>query len=192
LGVYRQIVVAGNVAEAHDGYQNSVQVLESLQEQIGNASVVGRSDPQVITLLPAITTLWNFVPLGVRTLTSTDEILHRFLLIRKLEGATLADVHADFNRKYPSDKEDRDLSFVLFQRALDGNGLHSSIDQLWPEINLKKDLSVRRLDFLLTTSLPGALPVSSGLSLTPKGSVMGMWNIFRLRPTSSNTGSSNP
>ena len=64
-------------------------------------------------------------------------------MIRKLEGATLFDVHADFNQPYPSDKEDRNLSYVLFLRALDGNDLHSRIDQLWSEINLAKDLSVR-------------------------------------------------
>jgi hypothetical protein len=182
LGVYRQVSVASNIAEAHDRYQNSVRMLESLPGRIGTASVVASSDPQVITLLPAITTLWNFVPLGVRTLASNDEILRRFLLIRKLEGATLSDVHADFDRKYPSDKEDRDLSYVLFLRALDGNDLHSRIDQLWSEINLAKDLSVRRLDFLLTTVVPPALPESSGWSLEHKGSAMGMWNIFYLRP----------
>ena len=149
LGVYRQVSVAANIAEAHDRNQNSVRMLETLRGWIDTASVVGSSDPQVITLLPAITTLWNFVPLGVRTLASNDEILRRFLLIRKLEGATLSDVHADFNQQYPSDKEDRNLSYVLFLRALDGNDLHSRIDQLWSEINLAKDLSVRRLDVLL-------------------------------------------
>lgn len=149
LGVYRQVSVAVNMAEAHDRNQNSVRMLETLRGWIDTASVVGSSDPQVITLLPAITTLWNFVPLGARTLASNDEILRRFLLIRKLEGATLFDVHADFNQQYPSDKEDRNLSYVLFLRALDGNDLHSRIDQLWSEINLAKDLSVRRLDVLL-------------------------------------------
>jgi hypothetical protein len=79
LGFYRQVSVASNIAEAHDRYQNSVRMLESLPGRIGTASVVGSSDPQVITLLPAITTLWNFVPLGVRTLASNDEILRRFL-----------------------------------------------------------------------------------------------------------------
>jgi hypothetical protein len=182
LGVYRQVSVAGNIAEAHDRYQNSVSMIESLPGRIGTASVVGSSDPQVITLLPAITTLWNFVPLGVRTLASNDEILRRFLLIRKLEGATLSDVHADFDRKYPSDKEDRALSYVLFMRTLDGKDLHSRIDQLWSEINLAKDLSVRRLDFLLTTVVPPALPESSGWSLGQKGSAIGMWNVFHLRP----------
>jgi hypothetical protein len=181
LGVYRQVSVAGNLAEAHDRYQNSVRMLESLPGRIGTASVVGSSDPQVITLLPAITTLWNFVPLGVRTLASNDEILRRFLLIRKLEGASLSDVHADFDREYPSDKEDRHMSYVLFMRALDGKALHSTIDQLWSEVNLAKDLSVRRLDVLLTTTLPPPLPESSGWSLEQKGSI-GMWNIFHLRP----------
>ena len=184
LGVYRQVSVASNIAEAHDRYQNSVRMLESLPGRIGTASVVGSSDPQVITLLPAITTLWNFVPLGVRTLASNDEILRRFLLIRKLEGATLSDVHADFNQQYPSDKEDRNLSYVLFLRALDGKDLHSRIDQLWSEINLAKDLSVRRLDVLLTTTLPPPLPLASGWSLEQKGSTIGMWNIFHLRPNS--------
>lgn len=182
LGVYRQVSVAGNIAEAHDRYQNSVRMLESLPGRMGTASVVGSSDPQVITLLPAITTLWNFVPLGVRTLASNDEILRRFLLIRKLEGATLSDVHADFDRKYPSDKEDRDLSYVLFLRALDGNDLHSRIGQLWSEITLAKDLSVRRLDFLLTTVVPPALPESSGWSLEHQGGPIGTWSIFHLRP----------
>jgi hypothetical protein len=182
LGAYRQISVAGNIGAAHDRYQNSVQMVESLPGRIDTASVVGSSDPQVITLLPAITTLWTFVPLGVRTMASNEEILRRFLLIRKLEGATLSDVHADFDRKYPSDKEDRDLSYVLFLRAFDGNDLHSRIDQLWSKVNLAKDLSVRRLDFLLTTVLPPALPQSSGWSLEQKGGAIGMWKVFQLRP----------
>src|SRR5207244_986516 len=119
LGVYRQVSVASNIWEAHDRNQNSVRMLELLRQRIDSASVVGSSDPQVLTLLPAITTLWTFVPLGDRTQASNDEILRRFLLIRKLEGATVSDVYADFNREYPSAKLDRHMSYVLFLYALD-------------------------------------------------------------------------
>jgi hypothetical protein len=70
-------------------------------------------------------------PLGV-----LERVRQLVRQIRKLEGATLSDVHAGFNRNYPSDKEDRNMSYVLFLRALDGNDLHSRIDQLWSEINL--------------------------------------------------------
>ena len=76
------------------------------------------------------------------------------------------------------------MSYVLFLRALDGKDLHSRIDQLWSEINLAKDLSVRRLDVLLTTTLPPPLPLASGWSLEQKGSTIGMWKIFHLRPNS--------
>jgi hypothetical protein len=182
LGLYRQVSVAGNIVGAHDRNQNSVGMLELLRARIDTPSVVGSSDPQVLTLLPAITTLWTFVPLGDRTQASNEEILLRFLLVRKLEGATVADVHADFNREYPSDKLDRHMSYVLFLRTLDGKELHNKIDRLWSEVNLAKDLSVRRLDVLLTTALPPQLPESSGWLLEQKGSAIGIWNIFYLRP----------
>jgi len=74
------------------------------------------------------------------------------------------------------------MSYVLFLRTLDGKELHNKIDQLWSEVNLAKDLSVRRLDVLLTTTLPPQLPESSGSLLEQKGSGIGTWNIFYLRP----------
>jgi hypothetical protein len=181
LGAYRQVRVAGNVVEAHDRAQNSVRLVEVLRGRIDAGSVVGSTDPQVLTLLPAISTLWTFVPLGDRTQASNDEILRRFLLARKLEGATVSDVHADFNLTYPSKKPDRSLSYVLFLGVLDGEQLHARIDQLWPELDLAEGLSARRLNVLATTGTPPPLPQSTGWQLV-KADPIGTWNIFQLQP----------
>jgi hypothetical protein len=140
--------VAENVAEGHDRTTSSVRLVETLRNRIADGSVVGSIDPQVLTLMPAISTLWNFVPLGSRSHASNDEILRRFLILRKLEGGTISDVHADFNATYPTNRMDRRLSYVLFQNQLDGAELHARIDEIWPELNLAHDLSVRRLDVL--------------------------------------------
>jgi hypothetical protein len=181
LGAYRQVHVASAMAESHDRMQNSVQVIDTLRGRIAAGSVVGSTDPQVLTLLPAVSTLWTFVPLGDRSQASNDEILRRFLLLRKLQGATISDVHADFELTYPSKKEDRGLSYVLFLNTLVGTQLHANIDQIWPELDLKEDLSVRRLNVIMTSGTPQTLPKSSGWQLV-KTERIGKWSIFNLQP----------
>src|SRR5262245_20328135 len=57
LGIYRQVRVANAMIESHDRRQNSVQLVETLRERIAAGSVVGSTDPQVLALLPAISTL---------------------------------------------------------------------------------------------------------------------------------------
>jgi hypothetical protein len=182
LGAYRQVRVAGTIAESHDRAENSVQLVETLRERIADGSVVGSTDPQVLTLLPAISTLWTFVPLGDRSQASNDDILRRFLLLRKLEGKTISDVHADFEQTYPSKKNDRSLSYVLFANVIDGKELHDKIDQIWPELDVAEDLLVRRLNVLMTIGTPPALPQSTGWQLV-KADPVGKWSIFHLQRT---------
>ena len=173
--------VASATAESHDRMQNSVQVIDTLRSRIAAGSVVGSTDPQVLTLLPAISTLWTFVPLGDRSQAPNDEILRRFLLLRRLQGATISDVHADFELMYPTKKEDRRLSYVLFLDRFIGTELHAKIDEIWSELDLKKDLSVRRLNVLMTFGTPPTLPNSSGWQLV-KTEPIGKWSIFNLQP----------
>jgi hypothetical protein len=182
LGAYRQMRVADAITESHDRTQNSVQLIETLRGRIAAGSVVGSTDPQVLTLLPAISTLWTFVPRGDRSQASNDEILRRYLLLRKLEGATLSDVHADFQLTYPTKREDRILSYVLFAYELRGNELHAKIDRMWSELDLTKDLSDRRLNVLMTIGTPPALPESTGWQLM-KAEPIGKWSIFNLQAT---------
>ena len=177
---YRQVRVANNVAESHDRTKNSVGLVENLRNVINDDLVVGSTDPQVFTLLPAISTLWTFVPLGSRSHASNYEILRRFLTIRKLEGATIADVHADFALTYPTKRMDQDLGYVLFQNRIYGTQLHAWIDEIWPELNLAHDLSIRRLDVLVTRRVPRQLPEATGWQLVKTASI-GKWNIFQLR-----------
>jgi hypothetical protein len=184
LGVYRQVRVAGATAESHDRTENSVQLIEILRGRITDGSVVGCTDPQVLTLLPAISTLWTFVPLGDRTQASNDEILRRFLLLRKLEGKTISDVHADFEQTYPSKKEDRNLSYVLFLHGIDGKELHDKIDLIWPELDVAEVLLHRRLDVLVMIGIPPALSQSTGWQLV-KDDPVGKWSIFHMRRTDS-------
>ena len=66
-GAYRQVCVGNNTIEGHDQTKNSVEQVTLLRDRIAGGSVVGNSDPQIITLLPAISTLWTFVPLGSRS-----------------------------------------------------------------------------------------------------------------------------
>jgi hypothetical protein len=181
LGAYRQVRVAGNILEDHDRTKSSVGLVEILRDRIAGGSVVGSADPQIVKLLPAISTLWTFVPLGSRSHASNYEILRRFLIIRKLEGATISDVHADFKLTYPTDRMDRYLTYVLFQNRLYGTKLHAWIDEVWPQLNLAQDLSTRRLDVLATKRMPPELPEATGWQLV-KTVPIGDWNIFQLRP----------
>jgi hypothetical protein len=178
VGAYRQVRVANSVAQSHDRTESTIQLVETLRGHVAAGSVIGSSDPQIITLLPALSTLWTFVPLGIRSEASNDEILRRYLIVRKLEGATISDVHSDFNRIYPTTRMDRSLTYVLFQNRFDG--VHAKIDKVWPELDLVQDLAARRLDILATAGMPPPLPESTGRQLVRVDSI-GKWNIFRLQ-----------
>jgi hypothetical protein len=181
LGAYRQVRVAGNILEGHDRTKSLVGPVEILRDRIAHGSVIGSADPQILTLLPVISTLWTFVPLGSRSHASNYEILRRFLIVRKLEGATISDVHADFNLTYPTSRLDRHLNYVLFQYRLSDTKLHAWINEVWPQLNLAQDLSTRRLDVLATKRTPPQLPEATGWQLV-KAAPIGDWNIFQLRP----------
>jgi hypothetical protein len=181
LGVYRQVRVADTITQSHDRTASPIQLVETLRSRVAAGSVIGSSDPQVITLLPALSTLWTFVPLGIRSEASNNEILRRYLIVRKLEGATILDVHADFNRMFPTTRMDRFLSYVLFQNFEGALAqLHPRIDQVWSELDLVKDLSARRLDILATVGMPPPLPESTGWQLVMIDPI-GKWNIFHLQ-----------
>ena len=98
------------------------------------------------------------MPLGIPSEASNDEILRRYLIVRKLEDATIADVHADFDRIYPATRMDRSLSYALFE-----------MHQVWPQLDLVQDLSARRLDILATVGMPPPLPESTGWQLVKGG-----------------------
>ena len=63
LAAYRQVRVARNVVGGHDRTEGPVQLVETLRNRLPAGSVVGSTDPQVLALLPALSTLWTFVPL---------------------------------------------------------------------------------------------------------------------------------
>jgi hypothetical protein len=93
----------------------------------GAADRVQEAPPAEEVVAPSVTSCLPRRPRRVRQLVRQ---------IRKLEGATLSDVHAGFNRNYPSDKEDRNMSYVLFLGALDrwmpeSNSVGSSTSPAW-------------------------------------------------------------
>ena len=54
--------------------------------------VLATVDPQLILLIPAITTDYTYVPSGIRSLTTTSEIVDRYYQIACLLGMTPADI----------------------------------------------------------------------------------------------------
>jgi hypothetical protein len=52
------------------------------------------------------------------------------------------------------------LTYVIFTNTFDGKQLHARIDQMWAKLNLAEDLSVGRLNVLMTIGIPPALPKS--------------------------------
>ena len=173
LGAYRQLHVASFATPYHDRRQGSVHLIERLKQQLPPGSVVGTADPQVLTLLPALSTLWTFVPLGDRTQESNRGILQRYLIIRKLEGASIEDIRRDFETPLPSKKNDRLLCYILIVCNVYRPELKAAIEQLWQEIDLPHELDNRRLDFLVTHARAASLAPPAGWALRPMGAIGG-------------------
>ena len=184
LGGYRQIRVAGAMAASHDRRSAEVQLIEQLRARLPAGSVVASADPQVFTLLPALSTLWTFVPVFDRSQAANDEILQRYLLTRKLEGATIADVHRDFEAEHPTTKNDRKLSYVLVGQNEYWPWLRTRIEQLWAGLDVGTALATRRIDILATRTAVAALVPAAGWRLQPLDPVGGwrLYSITRAQP----------
>ena len=164
----------------HSRAQPEVHIIEELKNFAPKDSVVASTDPQVLTLLPALSSLWTFVPLGDRTQASNEEILLRYLVARKLEGATVDEVERDFEKEFPSTKTDRQLSYVLFWNAISGTELTQKIRAIWQYLDLPIALSSRKLDFIITKSTPPSLSPAPGWKLDPIRSI-GDWKLYALK-----------
>lgn len=180
IASYRQISVARAMTPAHDRNQPYLALIDRLAAILPPGAVVAASDRDTFTTLPALTSMWTFVPLGDRTQAAHREILTRYLIVRKLEGADRAAVHADFTTPTASQKGDRLLDYVLglehvYPRIIE------QVDELWDGLDPARELSARRIDYLVTSAAPALPPGWQAREVA----LVGRWHVLKLaRPNS--------
>jgi len=179
LATYRQVRVSENVIAHQDRTSSPIGVVDGLKGMgLPSDSVIGCADPEIFMVVPAESTFWNFVPYGDRTLASNEEIFLRYLTLRKIEGATEADVRKEFAGGYPSKKRDRDLNYHFFLYRWTADALMQKIEQQWPLIDLDTELRDRKLDFVVSQQMSLQQAPTQRVRFVKIGTV-GKWNVFK-------------
>jgi hypothetical protein len=179
LAGYRQARAASAVLAYHDRTHSPVGLVDHLKTVAPSGSTIGCSDTDILMVMPAESSFWNFVPYGDRTLASNKEILLRYLILRKIEGASEADVRRELSGGYPSQKPNRDLNYHLFLYRLTSDEILSWISELWESLDLDARLRDRKLDLVVSRNetLPSE-PLRS-VRFTKIASFDG-WNVFKV------------
>lgn len=153
LGVafFRQSRIAQYTEQDHRRSAPSVDVLEWVRSHLPADVVLGSVDYEMILLTPAVAGTWNFVPCGIRSMASDDEILKRYLIVSRIVGRGLPDIEQDLGPKNWAGVEAwrNSKPFVLIGRKSLDDALKTRIDALWNGLNLREELKSRRLDYVV-------------------------------------------
>ncbi len=88
----RLTLAAIRTAPEHNTARSDNQLLEWVRKHVPANQVIGTPDPQLILLIPALTTDYTYAPSGLRSLTSNKEIVERYDEIACLLGMTAQEV----------------------------------------------------------------------------------------------------
>ncbi len=73
-------------APYHRASNPDVAMLSWVRNQLSPGYVLGTTDPELVLLIPALTANYTYVPSGLRSLTSTEEIVSRYFELACLLG----------------------------------------------------------------------------------------------------------
>ena len=173
ISAWRQVHVASAMASFQ--HESAIEIDQfAALDRLDHPMVVGALDTEIRALLPALTKHWSFVPIGMRTLASNEEIVARFVVVAKLSGMEKRDALAMLSAG-PLPGQMRTYAYGL----LDSYELTESDARLlstaW-ETSLQDGMRNRRLDVLLLP--PGRVPAAvTGITWTPVSAANG-WTAF--------------
>jgi hypothetical protein len=163
----RQIETGRNTAQYQRLSNPDMAVLMWLREHVPADSVLGSTDRDLLTLIPGITGMWTFVPLGDRSMASTQEILTRYLMLARLQGQSWTDVEGaltseGYSASLAGLAAGLSYALVLDEHRLSPGNL-AQARSIWDHLELPRDFQNRRMDYLITknATLP-PLPDSLG------------------------------
>ena len=82
----RQVAAGIRIAEWQRASRAEIELLKWIRSNLPAGSVIGTVDPDLILLIPAISANYTYVPAGLRSLTPTGEIIHRYYELASLLG----------------------------------------------------------------------------------------------------------
>ena len=97
---YRQVLVALRTSDSYSTTSSRQRVMAWLRMNVSPDEVVGTTDRVLIDLIPGVTGNWVFVANGDLTTVSDEEVMTRYILASRLEGADAEEVR---NRLKPFD-----------------------------------------------------------------------------------------
>ncbi len=180
IAAMRQIAVGRNTAASHRQSSPDIDVLLWVRTHSSPDAVVGSKDGNLLTLIPGIAQTWTFVPLGDRSMASTEEILTRYLLLCRMEGRNWPEVEAELRSDSGFQSNASALSYILVMQRKISPEVVATAKAIWDNLDLTRDLGVRRLDYLISART-GAVPLLPA-ARQPFAALYqnSVWRVFRV------------
>jgi hypothetical protein len=156
-----QALVASHVAPYQRKTGTQMQLVYWLRSNLLPESVVGTVSPSLITLIPALTADYSYVPTGNRSMTATPEIFERFYELASALGLSQADVAhiaAKPGNLHPSE--------LLLAFGLRPNRIDEFVQGYGAFLATRQPALKYRLDYLVVPA-SGGIP-SSVITLYPQ------------------------
>jgi hypothetical protein len=159
----RQVEVGRNTAALQRKTNPDIDILLWARSHLSPDTVIGANDANLIGLIPAVAGTWTFVPMGVRSMASTEEIIKRYSLLSRIEGRSLQDAEAELAGP-DSQRHAMSLSYTLVSQPKITPATMETARTIWGNVDLQGDFRSRRLDYLITRQADAALvsPVTGG------------------------------
>src|SRR4029079_15916221 len=111
-----------------------------------------------------------------------QEILLRYLIMRKLEASAIGDIHREFEAARESSKNDRMLSYVLVMSNNYDDALRSEVNHTWTNLDSSfgEELLKRRLDYIITKAHDISVNLADGWQAN-SAKLDREWKLFKLQ-----------
>jgi hypothetical protein len=152
VGFFRQYDAAARTLEAFRTDTPRMRAMLWLREHTAAGDVVASTDGRFVSELPSVSGNRLFVPGGLRTHVTSDEILTRYLVAARLQGLAWPAVRSALRDRplRPGEEVWANLSWTLFVSDYAYRArVVERARELWQRLEPRRELATRRLDYLI-------------------------------------------
>ena len=149
IGVYRQIASAQYASPWKNRSSSLIVTMDWLRRTTPQGSVIGSLDEEVVTLLPTLASRWTFVPLGDRSMATSEEILFRYCCLAYQIGLDERQVIERLSRKLSGITLASKPAYVFLMEREVTADLEGKISECFRKLRADNGIGSRNLDFVV-------------------------------------------
>jgi hypothetical protein len=181
LAGFRQSRITNFTEQDHRRSAPGMAVLEWAASHTPPDTVLGTLNLEMILLEPTVANRWTFLPLAIRSMASSEEILKRYLILCALQGMSVEEAEQNIREEQATGAEPWRNIDAVFHVPLDR--IRPQVRLMWPSVNLQEDLKTRKLDYVVVPVTANLCTTAAASRLCPEEAVYAnaIWKVIRVR-----------